>query len=325
MKLATIKRRIRKTPIQFTRSIIQIAFAVFLLYVGWQFYQFYLHFSTLGATPYVERPAAVEGFLPVSALVALYVWVTTWSFDQVHPAGLVMLTFFFVFGFLFRRAFCSWMCPLVTLSEWLGRIGKAIFKKQFEPPKWLRWILGSLKYILIIWIIYMVLEMPIFFAEYFLESNYNKISDVKMLLFFMELSAFSITVLLVLFTLTISIKNFWCRFVFPYGAFIGLGGVFGVTTIKRNEASCSDCKMCNVVCPQGVQVAERKQVYSLDCSSCMHCVEVCPKKDTLFVVPSGKKLNKWVIPVTFFTLFFSVVVIAKLTGNWDTNIIYDEY
>lgn len=81
--------QIKQKPIEIARQCIQLVFLFFILYIGFRFFQFYLHFSTLGASPYVERPSAVEGFLPISALVALKVWVLTGDFDHIHPAGLL--------------------------------------------------------------------------------------------------------------------------------------------------------------------------------------------------------------------------------------------
>ena len=88
-------RQIKRRPIELARSVVQLAFAFFLLYVGIRFYQFYLHFESLGIEPYVQRPPAVEGFLPISALVALKVWVMTGEFDQIHPAGLITVNLFY--------------------------------------------------------------------------------------------------------------------------------------------------------------------------------------------------------------------------------------
>ncbi|MBB5174808.1 4Fe-4S binding protein [Texcoconibacillus texcoconensis] len=320
-----MKKQIQKTPLQMTRRAVQLAFIIFLLFVGWQFYQFYLHFHTLGEEPFVERPAAVEGFLPISALLAFRVWITTWHFDYIHPAGFVLFLFFIASGIFFRKTFCSWMCPVGTISEWMSNLGKKLFKRQFEPPKWLRYILRSIKYLLLIWFVKMVIEMPLVGAIAFMNSDYNKIADVHMLMFFIDVSVLALTVVLVLFVLSLFIKNFWCRFLCPYGALIGLGGLFGVTAITRNEETCIDCKQCTKVCPVAIEVSEKSQVRSPDCSACMHCVEVCPKKDTLYMSSAGFKLNKWIVPTVFFVLFFGTVVIAQLTGNWNTSITYEQY
>jgi polyferredoxin len=324
--IARHKRQFNRRPIQYIRMGVQIAFSLFLLYVGLRFYQFYSHFISLDATPYVERPAAVEGFLPISALVALKVWLLTGIFDEIHPAGLLLFTFFVGSGLLFRKSFCSWICPVGTLSEWTARLGKMIFKRNFDLPKWLSWLLLPLKYLLLLFFLKMIiLDMPVYFAWEFLQSPYNKISDVKMLLFFINIGGFTLKVILVVFILSLFFPNFWCRFLCPYGAMIGLGSIFGVTKIKRNPDTCIDCRQCTRVCPQRIVVHEKKDVLTPDCTACMSCVEACPVKDTLNMTVATKKVNKWTIPSVFLGLFFLMYLVAKLTGNWDTIITYQEF
>ncbi|RHW41526.1 4Fe-4S binding protein [Neobacillus notoginsengisoli] len=318
-------KRVKRHPIQYTRMAVQIVFALFLLFIGVRFYQFYMHFNTMGLDPLVPRPPAVEGFLPISALVALKVWITTGIFDPIHPAGLALFTFFIASGFIFRKAFCGWMCPIGTLSEWIGRLGKKLFKWNFDVPKWLKWILTPIKYLLLFLFLFMVLTMPTMGAIDFMAGNYNKVSDVKMMLFFLNVGGIGLTVILVLVVLSLFVKNFWCRFLCPYGALIGLGSVFGITKIRRNADTCIDCNACTKVCPQRITVSKVKTVKTPDCTACMSCVEVCPVKDTLNMTVATKKVNKWVIPAAFFATFFIVIAIAKLTGNWHTMITYEEW
>jgi polyferredoxin len=324
--LAWHKRQFKRRPVQYVRIGVQSAFSLFLLYVGFRFYQFYNHFASLGLEPYVEKPPAVEGFLPISALVALKVWLLTGDFDRVHPAGLLLFAFFVGSGLLFRKTFCSWICPVGTISEWVARLGKMIFRRNFDMPRWLTWLLLPLKYLLLYFFAKMIIfDMPVFFAWEFLQSPYNKVSDVKMLLFFLQLGGLTLKVILIVFILSLFFPNFWCRFLCPYGAMIGLGSVFGITKIKRNEDSCIDCRACTRVCPQRIRVHEKKAVLTPDCTACMSCVEACPVKDTLNMTVATKKVNKWLIPSIFFGLFFLLVIVAKLTGNWNTNITYEEF
>ncbi|WP_462408731.1 4Fe-4S binding protein [Neobacillus sp. Marseille-QA0830] len=322
---AWYKKQLKRKPVQITRYVIQTVFLLFLLYVGFQFYQFYMHFESLGEKPFVKRPSAVEGFLPISALVAFKVWVTTGQFDTIHPAGLVLLTFFVGSGLLFRRAFCSWICPVGTVSGLIADLGKKIFKKNFEMPKWLTWLLTPLKYVLLYFFISMIIAMPTYQAEVFINDTYNKISDVKMLLFFFNIGGFALKFLLVIFVLSLFFRNFWCRVLCPYGALIGLGSLFRITKVRRNEATCTNCEMCTKVCPQRLQVHTKKAVNSLNCNACMSCVEACPIKDTLNMTVVNKKVNKWVIPVSFLGLFFVVVTVAKITGHWNSIITYQEW
>ncbi|WML49903.1 4Fe-4S binding protein [Neobacillus sp. PS3-34] len=319
-------RQMKRKPIQAVRFAVQAVFILFLLYVGLRFYQFYMHFQTSGAEPFVNRPPAVEGFLPISALVALKVWLTSGEFDKIHPAGLVLFSFFVGSGILFRKSFCSWFCPVGTISEWTGMLGKKLFKKNFDMPRWIAWILTPLKYLLLFFFVKMIVfDMPIFAAKDFLNDPYNKISDVKMLLFFLNIGGFTLKFIIVMFVLSLFFKNFWCRFLCPYGAIIGLGTIFGITKIKRNEDTCIDCELCTRVCPQRIKVSKIDVVRTPDCTACMQCVEACPVKDTLNMTVVNKRVNKWFIPVAFISAFILIVAFAKLTGHWNTIISYEEF
>lgn len=319
------RKQLKRKPVQIARYVVQALFLLFLLYVGLQFYQFYMHFETLGKTPFVERPAAVEGFLPISALVALKVWLTSGEFDVIHPAGLVLFAFFVGAGIIFRKSFCSWICPVGTVSEWTAWLGKKIFKRNFDMPTWLAWLLTPLKYLLLLFFINMIISMPTYSAKAFLEDPYNKISDVKMMLFFLNIGGFALKFIIVIFILSLFFKNFWCRFLCPYGAMIGLGSIFRITKIRRNGETCTNCEMCTKVCPQRLKVHKVEAVNSLNCTACMSCVEACPIKDTLNMTVVNKKVNKWFVPVSFLVLFILVVGIAKVTGHWDTIITYNEW
>ena len=59
-------------------------------YVGVRFTRFCLA-AAAGEAGSVARPAGVEGFLPISALLGLRRLLATGSFDPVHPAGLWIL------------------------------------------------------------------------------------------------------------------------------------------------------------------------------------------------------------------------------------------
>ena len=321
-----LKKQIMKNPLQTARLATQLAFTIFLLYVGYQFYRFYLHFATSGMTPYVEKPPAVEGFLPISSLLSLRFWFSTGHFDMIHPAGLVLFTFFVASGIIFRRTFCSWLCPVGTLSEWIGNLGKKIFKRDFNPPRWVRWILYSVKYLILFYFLYFILiQMPVMAVYQFMTTPYNMTSDVSMMLFFLNISTVAFFVLLTLIGLSLFIRNFWCRFLCPYGALIGLGSLFQLTKVKRNEESCIDCNACTRACPNKIDVAKKKAVRTVECTACLQCVEACPVNDTLNMTVATKKIDRWALPLGFFALFFIVVVIAKLTGHWESEITYDQY
>ena len=68
----------------------------------------------------------------------------------------------------------------------------------------------------------------------FLQSPYYKMSDVKMLHFFTQMSILTMVVLTVLVLSSVVIRNVWCRYLCPYGALMGLLAAISPTRIQRN-------------------------------------------------------------------------------------------
>ena len=111
------------------RWISQISFFILTIYVGWMFYLFVRFCETGGATVYVSRPPGVEAFLPIGAFMGLKYFLGTGQVDPLHPAGFVIFASILVTSLLFQRGFCSWICPVGTMSEWAWRFGDWIKSK----------------------------------------------------------------------------------------------------------------------------------------------------------------------------------------------------
>jgi len=77
--------------------------------------------------------------------------------------------------------------------------------------------------------------MPINSIEQFINSPYNRFADVKMLSFFTDISNTALIVILVLTFLSIIIPYFWCRFLCPYGAILGILSYFGIKLQKKGK------------------------------------------------------------------------------------------
>ena len=165
------------------RRSVQAAFGFFTLYVGYQFFLFYLW--SMGKGEYVARPPAVEGFLPISALLSLKRFVLTGEFDPIHPAGLVILMAALTIGLLARKGFCGWICPVgftSHLAQWLG--GK--LKILLNIPVWLGSTLCIIKYLLLAFFSYVIVwNMDVAAITSFLQTPYNLAVDAKMLQFFL--------------------------------------------------------------------------------------------------------------------------------------------
>lgn len=323
------RTRVRfRNPLPAVRNGIQIVFALFLVYTGWQFAQFVAHFESKGAFPFVSRPASVEAFLPISALVAFRSWIGTGVFDTVHPAALVILLTVVGTSALFKKGFCSWICPIGTASEWLARLGRTVFGRNLRPPALLDLLLRGLKYLLLAFFLWaIVLSMTSRDASLFLRSPYNMMADVKMLQFFARPGTEVVAALVALAALSMLVSNFWCRYLCPYGALLGLASVLSPLKITRNASRCTNCGLCSRACPNRIDVANAGRVLSPECNACLECVAACKRKGALgLALPFSKPtVNVWVLPGLLLAAFVAAMVFAQVTGHWDTSLSYQDY
>ena len=332
-KKKKIKRNTEK-PIQKYRFIIQSAFALLCLWIGVEFFLFTRYLQTNGAAEYFSRPPGVDGFLPISSLMSFYLFITTGEIHPAHPAGLFIFLAIVLVSLVFGKSFCSWLCPVGYISELIGDFGEKLLKKIFKKniktklPKWLDYPLRSIKYLLLAFLFFSVFFLMTTVAvKAFLDSPYNQVADLKMYYFFADLSQIALIILSVLFILSIFIRNFWCRFLCPYGALLGLISFLSPHKIKRNPVSCIDCGLCAKACPSSIKVDKVITVWSDECSTCMSCVDACPVADTLDLesIVTKKKVSKRVLAIAIAVIFMIVTGIGILTGHWQNDITAKEY
>ena len=321
-------KRNREKPIQRYRLAIQIAFVLLCIWIGVEFHFFVKYLESGGAAGSAVRPPGVEGFLPISSLMSLYYFFLTGQVHWAHPAGLFILVAIIAMSFVFGKAFCSWLCPVGTLSEFIGDAGEKLFGRRIRVPGFLDYPLRSLKYLLLGFFLYSIFfAMSTVALQAFLDSPYNIVADVKMYYFFADISQFALIVIGVLFLLSIVIRNFWCRYLCPYGALLGLLSFLSPTRIKRNPVSCIDCGKCAKACPSRIKVDKVNSVFSDECTSCMNCVDVCPVAETLELkttVGNHRVTKRWVA-IGVIAIFLVITGLGIFTGRWQNTVTTEQY
>jgi polyferredoxin len=304
------------------RRTVQIAFLLLNLWIGVRFYFWVRFFETGGESVYVPRPAGVEGWLPIASLMNLKVWVATGLIPEVHPAGMFLLVAFLAMSLVFRKAFCSWLCPIGTISEWLWQGGQELFRRNLALPRWADIPLRSLKYILLGLFVWLIVGMSVQDLRAFLGSPYGLVADVKMLDFFRDAGRLTIGVCSALVILSVVTKNVWCRYLCPYGALMGLVAMASPTRITRDPVSCIDCGKCTKACPSLIPVDVLRTVRTPECSGCFTCVSVCPVKDALEMrtVVRQRRLPAMTVAAGVAVIFLLIVGYAKTAGHWDGKV-----
>ncbi len=309
------------------RRMVQWGFLLLILWIGLQFIRF-VHQAGGSGPITVTRPPGVEAFLPISALISLKYWLLTGSFNTIHPASLVLLLIIAATALLFKKGFCGWVCPFGLLSEYLGKIHIWIFGRPRRLPRWIDWPLRSLKYLLLVFFAYAIFwGMERGDLAAFIQTPYNRAADVKMYLFFAQASALTIKVLAALVLLSILVRHFWCRYLCPYGALLGVLSWFSPLKIHRKAESCIDCGKCTRVCPANIKVDKARTVWSDECNGCLQCVDACPVKETLHLslTPHRGVLPRRWYPVLVVLLFVAGIGAARLAGRWHSSISNAEY
>lgn len=327
-------KKIDRSYVRYLRYTVQWGIVFFLVYAGYIFYVFVEHFSgntfspgSPGSITPVTRPPSIDGFLPIGSFMALKLWISTGIFDRIHPSGLVIFTAALVMALLLKKGFCGWICPVGALSDVTWKVGKRLLGTTYRLHAYADYGFRSLKYLLMIFFLYIVLlKMSSYEIMQFLEGDYYKIADVKMLYFFTRMTTVTAITLLALLFFSLVSKNIWCRYLCPYGALLGLISMCSPLKITRNKDACINCGQCTKNCPSLLPVEEKIRVYSPECTGCLTCVSHCPSKGALDVAVSQRMILK---PVFFalliIALFFGSVGTAKLAGKWHSSVTYGEY
>ncbi len=322
-----ITGKLSASNIQLYRKIVQYLFLATVVLIGVKFTVFVSELEN-GIRPTITRPPGIEAFLPISSLISLKYWLVGGVFNRVHPSGLIILLMALATAILLKRGFCSWVCPFGLLTEYLNRLHRIIFRKNVKLTAWLDYPLRSLKYLVLAFFLWaIVVRMNVAALENFIYSPYNMVVDIKMLYFFTDISAFALWVLIIIFALSILIRNFWCRYLCPYGALLGVLSFCSILKIHRNNETCTECQKCARACPLDIKVHKTTSVISDECHACLKCVAVCPEQDTLYisVLKRKGKLIPWVYATAICLLFIGGSMAGRIAGYWQTGISGNEY
>ncbi|MDD2600687.1 MAG: 4Fe-4S binding protein [Kiritimatiellae bacterium] len=309
------------------RRLSQVGFAIGSLLIGIQFHRFVVFLSSASPTTLAQRPAAVDAWLPISSFMSLVYLIRTGIANTVHPAGLVIFTLILLLTLLLRRGFCSWVCPIGTLSEYAHLAGQRLFKRNLRMPKPLDIILRSVKYLLLSLFVILICRMSAVDLRAFIHSPYNRICDVKMYAMFANPSITTLCVVTLLAFLSLLFKNFFCRYLCPYGAMLGLASAASPTAVRRESALCTRCAACSRACPSNIAVHTSATLRSPECTACYGCVSACPQPGALRMgLPGTKKtITASLYLVITLAAFIFTAQAFRAFGYWDTDTPDDFY
>jgi len=210
---------------------------------------------------------------------------------KIRLASIVLMVIVLVLSVILGPVFCGWICPLGSLQEWVGKIGKKLFKNKYNTmiPEKLDRILRYLRYVVLIVVTYATFKsLTLVFVEY----------DPYYALFNFwtgEVALSALIILIVIILLSLIIERPWCKYLCPYGALLGLFNLISIFKIRRNTNTCIDCKQCTNVCPMNIKVHTKTKIIDHQCIRCLECTSeyTCPIEDTLDLkITIGEKQNE---------------------------------
>lgn len=250
-----------------------------------------------------------ERWCPFGGVEALYSYFTQGNM----PCSLAVSNFFILISvllmtILLRRVFCSYMCPIGTISELLYAGGKKIKLAKKEPEK-VDKVLSLLKYGALVFILYITYKAgELLFREfdpcYALISRHGK-----------DITYWAYVVLGIIIISSIFLMIPFCRWFCPLGAVLNFFSKFGLTKVRRDENTCIDCAKCAQVCPMIIPVDKEKEVTHARCTSCLDCIDVCPvvEKGALYWGPPKALGKSW----SQFLLVFLMVLLTAFAVAGD--------
>lgn len=261
-------------------------------FLNGKIYKGALKYSCLPGLNCYSCPGAL-GACPIGALQA--------AFNQRKlEIPFAVLGFFFVFGSIFGRFVCGWLCPFGLVQDLVYKI--PLFKKLKRLPghKYLKYIKYVMLFALVgigsIFLFKGFAKIPAF-CKYVCPSG-TLLGAVPLMavseqlrmqignLFFWK---FSILILVIF--VSIKVYRPFCQYLCPLGAIYGWFNRFSLVQIKWNQDDCILCMNCKKACP--VDLGPEEISVSPECIKCGQCITACPTGCIQFQAGRGdKKINK---------------------------------
>lgn len=309
-------RRIR--DIVTSRMVVRWAFLAFFLFAVRRLLGFLAW--ARGTGPYVHRPEAVAGLLPVGHFTSFFAWVKGGGWDTLLPAGLVIIIGAITLSLLFKRGFCGWICPLGTVWESAALLGRKLLGgRNIRVPRWLDIAGRGLRYLIAAAALAFLVMVPLAEAVSFRQLPYMWIADLKIITGFAN--PVFIVVFLLAFVLSILFGPVWCRWLCPLGGWYSVLGMASPCAVQRAEESCIHCSACTKSCHAFVDVEHSNRVITPECDGCMDCVKACPVPECLEAKAFGRvRIAPWAWAALVVGTWLVIWGFAKFTGRWDTTI-----
>ena len=199
------------------------------------------------------------GFLSVSHITATIAQGPS-TFLNNLPI-LMIVTFTIVTTLLWGRVFCSTLCPFGAVQDFITRFSPKHW--QIRVPQWIHDRALYIKYAILVLIVgTAMVNSNISIFQYFEPFG---------TLFYFSSSLALWSILLLILIACLVIERFYCRYVCPLGAALGVVSLLSPFRIAR-VPQCNVCSLCEHACPTGAIRGP-----AIDFKECVRC-DICESK-----------------------------------------------
>ncbi|QDX81860.1 4Fe-4S ferredoxin [Denitratisoma sp. DHT3] len=220
--------------------------------------------------------------------------------QMVLPLLMTFLSFF-AFFFVLGKAFCGWVCPLGTLQELVGRVGRRfnVGLRRVEPGD-LAPVhrLRPVKWLLLLGLVFVLpLLAGLGVAPHSLGNPYCDVCPSRIATTLLTgsteqlalnigdnvsfaLGAAANTLFGFIVVGALAIRQPFCR-ICPL---LALNALFQrlspLRLVKKRHENCGKCRVCSEACPMDIpEIAteEGRRAFHEDCTLCGRCAEYCPQ------------------------------------------------
>lgn len=193
-----------------------------------------------------------------------------------YVVGIILL-----YGLLFGRWICGFLCPFGLVQDLLHKIKTPKIGKNRITR-----VLSYFKYVILVFfaiifpLVYAGYEFPLpGFCKYIcpagtLEGAVGLLSNPEnenMLGMLGPLFTWKFLLMVIFLVGCVFMYRFFCRFFCPLGAIYGLFNKISLVGVKLDREACTDCGLCVGKCKMDI-----RRVGDQECIQCGECIEVCP-------------------------------------------------
>ncbi len=268
------------------------------------------------------KPVGVDALCPFGGVETFWSLITAGGYVQrIAASSVVLLGIVLVTALLFRRAFCGYICPLGALQELIGKVRRLFTRKpRLEMPAVIDRPARYLKYVvLVVFTVWTWQAASLVIRPYDPWVAWMHLSTAEV---FAEFSI-GLAVLVVSLIGSVVYDRFFCKYLCPMGAFLGLISRVSLFRVQRTEASCIDCKACDGACPTNIAVSQAEVVNSPECINCNECVNACPVAGTLEVAAAPAVRKRWSVrPAEMLVMVAAIIVVGLVASSMSGSFVW---